>query len=1102
MRKKPRLTAAEQGTHRAITKGQKARVGGVPGAEESDDGGESMRATSIKAQALRYLGLIGEGVCLVILPAGGGSPPLRLYMSAWDHNGLGRAKPLGRPSKECALLEHVWWDTLGRLNCTCQRGRLSDNAPCVHKLALAALSNDWMQEATLPTAQRVKQGARKERIGFKDELGSFFAVEDSPQGPSSKRRMLFRSTAGSWYCEGKNDGCPAVSDCSHVAAAKAAVRAGDVPAASGLLVGSEALARAKLWLEQWGGEVPMIRNVPAVGHREKQTCLSSEQRKLVGLLARQPHEGELCAGPLCFCQRHGALFDEARRDEEAPSLDAASESAPEAKRPRRSKAFWKHSHAAPVAPTMRPAPPVDARGKDAIHGWVLACFECPLASNECAHGEGSRVHCPVMLIGTEAVQISKPKLARLSDAPTFHDPLVTALRGAPIRVSELTHASFVELSERGLLSAPCPLQPPPCGTSWAETWVEASVTASQWSRRVKVRIYTCQCLDIAHTVHFDGEHLGLYTWNVRTLFVQQSLQLLLQSMHHGVSFKAALAMNQAAFQCRPGSEVLSETTWRRASLDYFKLVGLGIRDCCTLCGLHPKVLLCDGIVGVANSDGGKRPGGFGSATLDARRSMTHPSRSKEGELLQTASISGRDYCGAGLEGGGLKRQLVLQPELREALARLSQHRPRDERLGPRLSETGFKSLLDGLTHEETRVVKAFGPAEAEGPLPEDGRRRLLTEQRTMVRDRGMAVCELLAGIQDDFRRRGMNPKLWESWVGEWSELLYCLGAHDADEDLIGTEGLSAVRKLLLGGEASIEDTRRLGRAAPILRRILDAHGGLAFPGFFMPVLKQLYLLCLFAKGATGFAADGNLGWVYAAIRPFDAEAVRLLGEARRRPLTPEEGEALENERAVANELLPGVETLHPSPQQWGSMSDRERALLLERLGRDEEGSLLHPLPVGHAFRAEQDALAHYSFPGWEQKRGLPQYTSFEHFDGRSRSSEEFKCATGMTVGDWDRENASGLVKGGGKAAKKGGTLKRPNRSRGAFVFCCPHRVIYGFHVMLRGESPRDAFAVLYTRIARENLPSVLVYDNACALRNYCMRRAPGHFGNVRFVVDR
>jgi hypothetical protein len=96
-------------------------------------------------------------------------------------------------------------------------------------------------------------------------------------------------------------------------------------------------------------------------------------------------------------------------------------------------------------------------------------------------------------------------------------------------------------------------------------------------------------------------------------------------------------------------------------------------------------------------------------------------------------------------------------------------------------------------------------------------------------------------------------------------------------------------------------------------------------------------------------------------------------------------------------------------------------------------------------------------------------------------------------------NVSGLVKGGSKSAKKS---RRPHRSRGAFVFCCPHGVISGFHFFLRGESPQDAFAVLYTRKDWEDLPKYVVYDNACQLRNYCMRREPAFFSDVTFVVDR
>jgi hypothetical protein len=64
------------------------------------------------------------------------------------------------------------------------------------------------------------------------------------------------------------------------------------------------------------------------------------------------------------------------------------------------------------------------------------------------------------------------------------------------------------------------------------------------------------------------------------------------------------------------------------------------------------------------------------------------------------------------------------------------------------------------------------------------------------------------------------------------------------------------------------------------------------------------------------------------------------------------------------------------------------------------------------------------------------------------------------------------------------------------------RPCHRWHVMLRGESPRDPFTVLYTRLHRRQLPRFLVYDNACKLQAYAMRREPVYFADVRFLVDR
>jgi hypothetical protein len=193
--------------------------------------------------------------------------------------------------------------------------------------------------------------------------------------------------------------------------------------------------------------------------------LAAEERHLVELLERRPHERATCAGDLCFCRQHNQLFGEAAAhvfdDRESKGGDRGREGGsvgelPPRKRARRNKAFWEgHQQGlhtvAPQGWTARP--PTEARGKEAIRGWVDACTSCSMASlaaagGQCEHGEALRVRAPVMLLTTKATQVSKPKLARPSDAHAIHDPLVTSL-DRPVSVSELCKCHFTELSRRG-----------------------------------------------------------------------------------------------------------------------------------------------------------------------------------------------------------------------------------------------------------------------------------------------------------------------------------------------------------------------------------------------------------------------------------------------------------------------------------------------------------------------------------------------------------------------------------------------------------------------------------------------------------------------------
>jgi hypothetical protein len=289
-----------------------------------------------------------------------------------------------------------------------------------------------------------------------------------------------------------------------------------------------------------------------------------------------------------------------------------------------------------------------------------------------------------------------------------------------------------------------------------------------------------------------------------------------------------------------------------------------------------------------------------------------------------------------------------------------------EKLGQRLCEAEYAEFKAGMGREDVRVIRRFLPGEGEQqPVAKESRRRLLVEQHAMVREKNRAMLQLLEGIEADLERRGMSPHVWQHWPLEWGELLYNLGAHDSDCGIIGhSEGLAVVRRLLFKDAATLDDRRLLGAHSPILRPVLDAHDGTQFPRFFLPTLYKLYELTLLARGGTGFEDKERDGWVVAALRPL-GHAIELQRVAAERPLNEQEAALLTYAAATARSRLPGVETLEPSPAQWTDMSQRERDLLWRRLGLDEEGGTLHPLPPGHSFREEQDALAHYALPGSE-----------------------------------------------------------------------------------------------------------------------------------------
>ena len=71
---------------------------------------------------------------------------------------------------------------------------------------------------------------------------------------------------------------------------------------------------------------------------------------------------------------------------------------------------------------------------------------------------------------------------------------------------------------------------------------------------------------------------------------------------------------------------------------------------------------------------------------------------------------------------------------------------------------------------------------------------------------------------------------------------------------------------------------------------------------------------------------------------------------------------------------------------------------------------------------------------------------------------------------------------------------------GLFTLFCPHGVCLGFQLMFKAESPRIPFEIFVQRF--KDIPTDIVYDNACKLYLYSMKREPLKFQNTRFMVDR
>jgi hypothetical protein len=73
-------------------------------------------------------------------------------------------------------------------------------------------------------------------------------------------------------------------------------------------------------------------------------------------------------------------------------------------------------------------------------------------------------------------------------------------------------------------------------------------------------------------------------------------------------------------------------------------------------------------------------------------------------------------------------------------------------------------------------------------------------------------------------------------------------------------------------------------------------------------------------------------------------------------------------------------------------------------------------------------------------------------------------------------------------------------SPGLFSCFCPHGICWGFSIMKQYEGPSTAFDMLLHRFPEA--PGMVIYDNACNLSRYALKREPGFFAKTQFRIDR
>ena len=81
--------------------------------------------------------------------------------------------------------------------------------------------------------------------------------------------------------------------------------------------------------------------------------------------------------------------------------------------------------------------------------------------------------------------------------------------------------------------------------------------------------------------------------------------------------------------------------------------------------------------------------------------------------------------------------------------------------------------------------------------------------------------------------------------------------------------------------------------------------------------------------------------------------------------------------------------------------------------------------------------------------------------------------------------------------------KHKNLTPGLFVLtcACPRKIVYGFSMMLSGESPEIMFDIIMTRFRKDYNPNI-IYDASCKLKEYGLNRELARFLQIQITTDK